>query len=135
MPWDEDETLELMKCPVRVGDGTDGYKSSWPSVDGGTVECPDGWKRIGKERVCSYCGSVHPEDFLSFLEKVDGMDYWVEMSAHSSRLYIRKADGEGIDPAKFYIDHDDSPKMAVAVKSSLALSQAKEKDRVARMRG
>lgn len=85
-------------CPLRAGDFMSGR---FPG--------PDRWDKRGNDRVCSYCGSMHPDEFLECVKKaadgVDGVELDVADRRHKIYIHrpgITNADGGAI---KFYIAH------------------------------
>lgn len=73
----------------------------------GEEESPkDDWHRIGEYRVCSYCGSVHPEDLVDAIGKY-GMGV-LESSTKGYKLYIRLPGvvNASLGPIKYYRWHD-----------------------------
>ena len=87
-------------CPKRMLE-----PGPWEHKDG-----LDDWEQRGKARACSFCGSMHPEDLLTFCGKVDGINNYITRKGSVGRitkLYIRDKDvanaSEG--PIKFYTTH------------------------------
>lgn len=65
----------------------------------------DSWDKIGEDRVCSYCGSLHPED-LNELVKEQGIKV-LELSDKSYKLYINRPNIHNATQGaiKFYKQH------------------------------
>ena len=65
----------------------------------------DSWDKIGEDRVCSYCGSLHPED-LNKLVKEQGIKV-LETSSKLYKLYIKRPNihNAGQGAIKFYKQH------------------------------
>ncbi len=67
----------------------------------------DVWRLVGPDRVCSFCGSIHPEDLRALLPNVDGMQTHLEVADRRHKVYIRRPGirnaGEGA--IKFYLVH------------------------------
>ena len=81
-----------------------------PNPDEGEVELPrdercpldDGrmfnqlpalWRKVGDDRCCNYCGSIHPDDFLAMLDKfIDPqLPYWyLEMNDRRDKIYLHR---------------------------------------------
>jgi hypothetical protein len=85
-------------CPLRKGDFG---SSRFPT--------PDKWNKRGIDRVCSYCGSLHPEEFLKLLPLIqeDSEQIYIEISDRRHKIYVRR---EGIKNAgegaiKVYLAH------------------------------
>lgn len=49
----------------------------------------DRWKKVGEDRCCSFCGSIHPEDVESLLGSGGAI---VEGTTKSYKVYIRRPD-------------------------------------------
>lgn len=67
----------------------------------------DVWRKVGPDRVCSYCGSMHPEDLRAVLPTVDGERVTLELADKRHKVYVRRP---GIRNAsegaiKFYLVH------------------------------
>jgi len=72
------------------------------------VNSTDAWEMRGGDRVCSFCGSLHPEDFMKFCQDVPSNDgYMVEPSTKSYKIYIRRPHikNAGQGAIKFYTQH------------------------------
>lgn len=70
------------------------------------------WDKIGDDRVCSYCGSIHPDDLLELIKKygfgiiggtTKGYKWYVGMNSNVSRPNIPNA---GFGAIKYYRWHD-----------------------------
>lgn len=71
----------------------------------------DIWNKRGPDRVCSFCGSMHPEDFEKFLQKViEDESLAIEHSDKSYKIYIRDFNNErnGVNKGaiKYYKQHN-----------------------------
>jgi len=70
-----------LKCPENYKDkNIFGYTRDW-------------WRRTGGDRTCSYCGSMHPDDFEKFLRRVIwDMDRTVRISLADggSKVYLSR---------------------------------------------
>ncbi len=67
----------------------------------------DQWLKVGEDRVCSYCRSMHPEDLRAVLPSVDGEEVHLAVSDRRHKVYVRRP---GIKNAsegaiKFYLAH------------------------------
>ncbi len=68
------------------------------------------WDKIGEDRVCSYCGSLHPDDLIKICDLVinsEGKDGEVEMSTKGYKIYAKRAivTNASIGGIKFYVQH------------------------------
>lgn len=53
----------------------------------------DRWDKTGPDRVCSFCGSMHPEDFEAFLDRVledPDVNVRLDISDKSYKVYLRR---------------------------------------------
>lgn len=74
-------------CPTRQG-WVDGFKDVWMKVD--------------HDRVCSYCGSIHPDEMMRFLPHVDGMGFNAELSDNRRIVLVRRP---GLSTVQFNLAH------------------------------
>ena len=83
-------------CPRRAG-----TPSSWP------WPAQDVWRVVGPDRVCSFCGSVHPEDLRALLPNVDGDQVHLDIADRRHKIYIRRPEvpNAGAGAIKFYLVH------------------------------
>lgn len=70
----------------------------------------DTWDLIGEDRVCSFCGSLHPEDFKKICELVietKGEKAEVEGSTKGYKFYAKRTGvkNAGMGGIKFYTHH------------------------------
>lgn len=108
-------------CPLRMA----GYPYA-PGMD------KDAWRvEANGERACSFCGSMHPEDFQAFLETVDGMERWVELADGRHKVYVRRLEvrRQMRWPIKFYLAHYPDGETYGALNKALALSYDKMEER------
>lgn len=75
-----------------------------------SIEIPeeDNWRVLPNgDRVCSYCGSLHPDDMLVFCR--DAMDpsnpKWVEMTDKMYKFYLHPMENASKSAIKFYLMH------------------------------
>lgn len=106
---------EMHTCPRRRHVGLDNPDS--PFLVSG--EDLDTWNIAGADRVCSYCGGWHPDEFLAFL--VDGR---IDLSDKGYKFYVRRPGvGNAVEGAiKFYTWHiadDRVPEFEAAVNRAL----------------
>lgn len=81
LEWEWKSSFEKDKftCPLNGG---------WSKI---APAGQDFWRRSGKDRTCSYCGSWHPEEFLAHVEKViahGGIDYRASLNDHKDKIYV-----------------------------------------------
>lgn len=74
--------------------------------EGGTVDAPDIWEKIGDDLVCSYCGSLHPDNVLTLI-KEKGFSV-LEFSTKPYKWYIKRKDvpNASYGGIKYYRQHD-----------------------------
>lgn len=75
---------------------------------------PDKWVQWGDDRVCSYCGSLHPEEFINFLK--DAIDptkprHYLGETTKGHKVYIHRPNVSNASEGaiKFYGWHTPSP--------------------------
>lgn len=75
-------TEETQTCPRRMADlGPWEYKHNL-----------DTWQLVGNDRCCSFCGSMHPEDFERICDQaITDENTWLEQSDKSYKVYIHRA--------------------------------------------
>lgn len=72
---------------------------------------PDHWDKIGDDRICSYCGSLHPDDLISLIEKhgpqvISGTDKGYKFYIRNDGIDGRKGIiNAGMGAIKFYTQH------------------------------
>lgn len=85
----------------------------------GPLPGPDRWQFVGRDRTCTYCGSLHPEDLEKICVEAAKADSQAEVSRTDKnyKLYARWAEtSNAMDGGiKFYVWH--LPKDAVANES------------------
>jgi hypothetical protein len=81
-----------MVCPRR-SEGIPGALSNYPQTDE--------WRQDGSYRTCSYCGSLHPDDFMQLVR--DGAE--VGPTDKSYKAYIELPEGKSVRGAPFYYHH------------------------------
>ncbi len=66
----------------------------------------DVWDKVGADRVCSFCGSMHPEDLIALIRK-DGLSV-IEPSTKDYKWYIKQSDihNAGQGAIKYYKQHN-----------------------------
>ncbi len=132
---EHDKRGEGGKCPIHNCDGILAYPPSWDELTvplSGNHTCgrrwdsfshsseeqqPDYWEQFKRngDRVCSYCGSLHPEDFFRLVkqcaesdeQETYGKAVGIEPSDKGYKIYVcqpgvRNAHEGGI---KFYTHH------------------------------
>ena len=85
-------------CPSRMRGG-----GPWEIREG-----LDTWDKIGPDRCCDFCGSIHPEDLNKLLED-DTIGVVIHRSDKKYKFYIHR-DGvinAGMGAIKWYTWHDD----------------------------
>ena len=94
LPHEDAETG--VTCPERVA-----RPGPWEPGEG-----LDSWHRVGADRCCSFCGSIHPEDLGRLL---DDPEVRFEMSTKGYKLYIHRpaVPNAGFGAIKFYNWHGD----------------------------
>jgi len=66
----------------------------------------DTWEQRGPDRACSFCGSMHPEDFQNLVERATIDDsIIIEPSTKKYKVYIKRFALEGEQAIKFYTWH------------------------------
>lgn len=73
-------------CPYRMGKLHDGNFDR--------IEHLDYWRKIGKDRVCSFCGSWHPDEFLPFIQDVVNSDCdmgSIDFADNSFKIYVNRS--------------------------------------------
>lgn len=97
------DTGEKMTCKNRI-DGLGPWKRA---------ENLDHWEKIGDDRVCSFCGSIHPMDLIAVI-KNSGKSPWsvIDSSDKGYKWYInnrqagRDIPNAGFGAIKYYRWHD-----------------------------
>lgn len=83
-------------CPRRAEDGTDDPTSPFVGAGPNQDTYKAGHGLIGQARGCSYCGSMHPDDFME--EARSGRELGV--TDKNYKVYV-----EGPTKGKFYYQH------------------------------
>lgn len=90
---------ERQTCPRRIGEiGPWEYK---PGLDR--------WLTVGEDRVCSFCGSMHPADFEQFLQRViEDPECRLTPSTKTYKIYIDRprVRNAGDGAIKYYQQHN-----------------------------
>jgi hypothetical protein len=57
----------------------------------------DTWNELDGERICSFCGSLHPQDFMYFLSSVldTRSSYWIHVNQRRGER--TKYEGQRVD--------------------------------------
>ena len=149
-----DALPEPMTCGRRVEDGMDREDSPFRHVKPG--KGLDFWQKFktNGDRVCSYCGSLHPEDFFAFVKQSGeaGPDAprnaqpEIEPSTKGYKIYVhrqgvRNAHEGGIKFYTHHLPHDENGKIKVdpalneAFKLAVAASNARFRRMLQQRRG
>lgn len=73
--------IEYHTCPGRRQEGP------WDA----SAACVDRWEWRGDDRVCSFCGSLHPNDFESLLWRVLYDEQVLIFPAdHANKIYLQR---------------------------------------------
>jgi hypothetical protein len=160
-PWPNDEIGKItMKesCDLNAILGARLKKDgeSPPKKEGEVQTCPkrmvewgpwerkeelDAWVKRGSDRVCSFCGSLHPEELLKICKQVNGLKIFLERKGSrgpTQKIYVNRPDianaSEGA--IKFYTIHirslseDQWENATRTIEKALILSQAYEQERL-----
>lgn len=88
-----------MKCPRRAENTV--TSSQFPEEDT--------WRKVGRDRCCSYCGSLHPDDFFAICREASKPDGAAEVEGTDKgyKLYARWSDTGNASKGgiKFYTHH------------------------------
>ncbi len=117
----------------------DQHMTCWSRVnDWGPQERKEGldeWRKHGPDRSCSFCGSMHPDDFLSWCLRVVEPDSDVEIDlGKPGKFYVRRK-GATDTSIKFYSWHfqtpfDPSPEEDAMIRKALEVSQVRTRAHV-----
>ncbi len=122
---------ERMTCGRRVEQGRDREGGPFKGSGSGL----DYWQRFKRngDRVCSYCGSLHPEDFLRFVheaavapEGTEGGEVpLIEPSDKGYKIYVRRVGVRNAHEGgiKFYTQH-----LPRDEKGALAVTEAQQEE-------
>lgn len=100
----------------------------------------DAWVKRGDDRVCSFCGSIHPQELLKICKQVNGLNIFLERKGSQGpiqKIYIFRDDVANASEGaiKFYTIHLYSfPKEQLEtatrkIEKALILSKAYEQER------
>lgn len=96
----------------------------------------DRWVQRGPDRVCSFCGSMHPDDFEKVLDRALVDDaVRIDQSTKDYKVYIHRPEiGNAGDGAiKFYKQHiPDDPEHVTRVAPKFAKAASLSRDRLLR---
>lgn len=83
-------------CPRRMTD-----HGPWEKKEG-----LDRWDKVGPDRVCSFCGSMHPDDMRAALSDPEAK---ISISDKRYKVYIRRPGilNAGMGAIKWYVWHGD----------------------------
>lgn len=108
------DTGERQTCPRRMKDW-----GPWDRKAG-----LDHWERVGDDRVCSFCGSLHPDEMPTRM-LADGLDA-IDPSTKQYKWYLKKgARNASLGAIKYYRYHD-TPELLAELKRLLDAEAAKE---------
>jgi len=93
----------------------------------------DRWEKRGDDRVCSFCGSIHPDDLLVIANQIiEGKDESVntrlEMTDKGYKLYVRREHIKNASEGaiKFYTQHQpDDHRWLEVVNNAIMISNKK----------
>lgn len=90
---------EIFICPRRVES---------PSIPG--LPSHDKWIKYGTDRCCSFCGSMHPQDFYDFLVKcleTKDLNFRLSTTTKNYKFYVKRpnVNNEYKGAMKFYMHH------------------------------
>lgn len=88
-------------CPRRIEDGTDTEDSPFTFAGPNRDTYTKGHGIIGQRRGCSYCGSMHPDDFLEAMR--EGAELGV--TDKNYKAYVHGYKNDGPNGGKFYYQH------------------------------
>ncbi len=120
---------EVQTCPSRM--------DQWGPWE--QKENLDTWEYTGADRTCSFCGSIHPDDFEAFLNRVINEDddrCRIEISDKPYKIYLDRPEisnaGEGA--IKFYKWHiPDDPEYVTRVNKLFIKAQDVSRERFEKM--
>ena len=83
--------------------------------------------------VCSFCGSMHPEDLRKALKRVDGIAVWVELNDRGDKLYIHRPEVKNASEGaiKFKLLHCHQQALLGNINAAIVLSRQKSEERAA----
>ncbi len=91
--------MDKQTCPRRINE-----LGPWEYKEG-----LDTWQQVGNDRVCSFCGSLHPADFEAVLKRViDDDKCSIALSDKGYKVYINRPEvRNATDGAiKYYKQHN-----------------------------
>lgn len=91
-------STENHTCPRRIEDGTHTTDSPFTFAGPNKDTYTSGHGLIGQARGCSYCGSMHPDDFMEAMRS--GKELGVTNKNY--KAYVATGDPNG---GKFYFQH------------------------------
>lgn len=105
----------------------------------GDGPAPDKWQRHANgDRVCSYCGSLHPDDFLQLCKDATDpqSDLMLDGSTKSYKVYVhrpsvRNASDGGIKFYMMHVKHPVTDEQQNLFKAAMKLSSEKWRKRFA----
>ena len=89
---------EKQSCPSRMN-----QVGPWERKEG-----LDTWEAVGSDRICSFCGSLHPAELEVILDRcIEVGDVEVSHSTKGYKVYIRRPEIENASEGavKYYIWH------------------------------
>ena len=110
----ENSSLERHTCPSRGA-----YD---PNIDEGL----DVWDTRGEDRVCSFCGSIHPDDLKAILEELpENEEVTVEISTKRHKLYINRPNIKNASEGaiKYYFYHGVNEEMEALLNQCIPISR------------
>lgn len=125
--WNSNNTLEKFGYMSSSGGEYSFHLNTYLPIEKGTEfhTCPRGaevfgpladrakestWDKIGEDRVCSYCGSLHPEDFEKIVDlciESNGEKAEIDLSDKGYKIYARRKETVNASQGgiKFYTMH------------------------------
>ena len=135
--WRElvDSLTEPMTCPSRVRE-----QGPWERKEG--LDHWEKFKAAHGNRVCSFCGSLHPDDMFELVKQsaeapenaVDGSVVEIDPSDKSYKIYVRQpgvrnAHEGGIKFYTWHLPHDKDGKLVVTQQQQDEYGQAVRRSR------
>lgn len=114
---------EPATCPLRMsGMGPWGYK-----------EGLDGWRQyLNGERICTFCGSLHPDDFMNLVADAtkEGAEVEIEPSTKDYKVYVNRPSVKNAFEGgiKFYKQHfvgEPTEEQTATFRQAIAISRAR----------
>jgi hypothetical protein len=90
---------EIQTCPRRMSE-----VGPWKYA-----ENLDSWRHVGNDRVCSFCGSLHPADFEAVLQRIISDERCsVSLSDKGYKIYINRPEVRNASEGaiKYYKQHN-----------------------------